>query len=203
LCSVPDALLLSSHLADYFDHLAFLRDLILRWFPHGSRPNSDRQTETAAIAEAWRGLAVRAHLGIDELFGRLTGAARELACERTHFVADLLLRAAAGDSPCIDAFGAVKIPSWVDRRREARSRHGFHAFLQVDGGLQRVGVLDANEDGIGVLGIRGVAPGSRVGLMIKPGHSIDGTIAWVSGARAGIELDAPLPAECQLMTQLL
>lgn len=156
----------------------------------------------SAIAESWRGLATLALAAIHEMSSWTAASEWQPNLDRAELVSYMLRRAAAGDAPCINAFGAVEIPPWADRRRDARELRGFQAVLQVENNLQRVAVLDASESGIGVLGLVNAAVGTRVGLLIRPGTSLNGTVIWVNGARAGIKLDSHLPPNSQLLEHL-
>ncbi|MDZ4843301.1 MAG: PilZ domain-containing protein [Hyphomicrobium aestuarii] len=193
LCSTH--LALACQLGEYYDHLNYLRDLSAR-----VASKSQIEAEIAPIAQAWQALAMSAVTCINQLLQQLQDDARQVDEERALFVTDLLMRVTAGETPCVDAYGMAKIPAWADRRNETRTRRGLQAFLQLEDSLQRVAVLDASVDGIGVLGLQNAHVGARVGLLVKPGYTLDGTVVWVDGMRAGIKLNAPLPVDFQPQT---
>lgn len=186
----------------YYDELAAQRVLIEHCYQRWPTHSTDGAKAVAATAESWRGLATLALAAIHEMSCWLPTSEWRPGLDRVELVNYMLRRAAAGDAPCIDARGAVEIPPWADRRRDTRELRGLQAVLQVDDSLQRVAVLDASEVGIGVLGLTNAAVGSRVGLLIKPGSNLSGTVVWVNGARAGIKLDSRLPANSQLLEHL-
>lgn len=198
----PGAIRLLSALGNYFDQLSFLREMTARWLAEEQGADGACDADIAPLADAWRSLAVCAHSAIVELEGRLSPDVRTVNSEKTKTVIELLVSSAAGEAPCVDTLGNVRMPNWVNRRSNSRAKRGIHAYLHINDGLQRVAVLDASEDGIGVLGAHGIEPGSRLALLLKPGHSIDGTVVWAKDARAGIKLDSRLPHDCQLLSHL-
>lgn len=193
---------LAARLGKYYAELASQRLLIEEFCERSTALAVEREQRISAIADSWRALAAQAIAAIEEMSPCAPASKTRPNSDRTELLCHLLRSAAAGAAPCVDPYGVVVIPSWVDRRKEARELRGFQAILQVEESLQRVAVLDASEFGIGVLGLTNAREGSRVGLLIKPGYKLNGTVIWVDGTRAGIRLHSRLPANSRLLEHL-
>jgi hypothetical protein len=176
-----------------------LRDVACGSIGQEGQPGDAARMDIDAIADDGRQLAGDGVAAIRELALKLCTELREQSRARHQAGVDQLTRAEAVGSPCTDGHGSVEVPVWADRRRSSRTRHGLQAHFEIDGSLQRAAVLDASEYGLGVLGLRDAVAGSRVSLLLGPGLSIGGRVVWVSGVRAGIELDVPLPPDSQLL----
>ncbi|CAN0305410.1 unnamed protein product, partial [Phaeothamnion confervicola] len=188
----------ASSLAGYYDRLHVLKCLAVNV---ANRAGWDREAdliEIADMAHPWRKLATEALATIEEFNGEQGVRAADCG-ERSDIVANLLARAGSGGSPCVDAFGKVRLPAWAERRGQNRSVRSLHAIFLTGEGFQGAAVMNVSEKGLGVLGLRDVSVGSQVSLLIKPGSSISGRIVWVNGARAGIELDETLPEDSPLL----
>lgn len=198
LLQTPGMLPLSRQLGDYYAHLQTLREVTVR---DAIEPETLALSITT-LADAWAQLSGVALGVIVALHAELIPVLREQASERYELVTDLLARAHAGESPCVDSYGAVRLPIWANRRQGLRNPKDLQAYFIVTESLQRAAVLNVCETGIGVLGLRGITVGSRVTLLLGPGQRISGTAMWVNEARCGIQLDESLPPDSQFLTDL-
>lgn len=191
-------------LRDYYDRLAFLRALeeskangSLHELPLDERPDS--------LAWAWQKLATVGKAAIEAVSRHASAAALARQEGKIKAICEVLDAAAAGRSPCIDVNGHVAVPFWTERRVSRQTRFDLHVYLLVNGGIQRVAVLDASAQGLGVSGLKNVAVGDAVDLVLQSDHShlIAGRVIWESGDRAGIALDEPIPQETSRLLMLL
>ena len=194
----PGMLQLSRRLGDYYANLQTLRELTAR---DAMEPDT-LEVSIASLTDAWRQLAQAAENAIGTLADLLYPELKHQTNERRDLVLELLAQVSAGNSPCIDAYGTIRLPIWANRRSGQRVPKDLQAYFLVNESLQRAAVLDVSEIGIGVLGLRGASSGSRVTLLLGPGHSSTGRVIWVKATRCGIELDEPLPPDCQLLACL-
>lgn len=191
----------AAKLRDYYDRAAFLRQL--------TRDFSDQQNEgrvaasgLSVMAQAWRELCYAARTAIDSLHALNAEAARSSVAAKQSKVTEILIDAQDGGHPCVSPDGSVVVPFWAERRHLARSRISLQAYLIVSDSIQRVAVVDATENGLGVVGLKGAIEGMQVALIVKPGHMIDATIRWVTNDRCGISLAQPLPDSSPFLTLL-
>lgn len=149
--------------------------------------------ELQAIAQAWRLVAQIGLSCLDELTSAGT-ATCESACEAPLPLRDALIKLVNGHSPCVDAYGNAKFPARFERRSNTRQEFNRQAFFLTKHSVQRAAITNVSDHGIGVEGLRDVEAGMRVELLLRPGISIAGAIAWVKDGKQGIKLDAPLPS---------
>jgi hypothetical protein len=57
---------------------------------------------------------------------------------------------------------------------------------------QKVRVVDFSASGLRLDGIRGLAPGDPVQILLAPDLKLEGQVAWAVWHKAGVEFDAPL-----------
>lgn len=188
-------------IADYYSRLQPLRSLIRSCVRSSEAGGVSVDIEASTIALAWQHLADQA-LGVIEHLEDFKPDLSDLLRQKCHTVSNLLSQAHAGGTPCLNAVGSVELPNWAERRIQKRTVHNIQAVFIIGDRFQRAAVLDASDHGLGVLGLRDISVGERVGLVTKPGLQISGVIIWVNGPRAGIELDTPLPAGCQILASL-
>lgn len=187
-------------IGDFYSHLQPIRNLTQAAI-RTSQLTADAMIDRRVLAIAWTDVAKCA---LDTLDREECFIAN--ACEgvqgRCVQVRELLTEATLGGTPCLGDDGSIDLPAWTERRLAKRIAHNIQVIFMISGTFQRCSVLDASEYGLGVLGLTNVSIGERVSLLMKPGHQIDGLIAWINGSRAGIELDEALPADSQILSNL-
>jgi hypothetical protein len=191
----------ATDLANFYSRMRMLRDLLASAAALAGETAQPLPLDLTGVAHDWRALARSALELIDDGTTFPGGRGEGLAARRDTVKA-LLADAQAGGTPCLTAFGAIELPAWADRRARKRTPKNLQAIFLIGGGFQSAVVVDASERGLGVVGFREVTVGESVILLIKPGVSIAGQIAWVSGPRAGIRLAEPLPAGSQYLAHL-
>jgi hypothetical protein len=191
----------ATDLANFYSRMRMLRDLLASAAALAGETAKPLQLDLTGVARDWRALA-RSALELIDDGATLPGGRGEGLAARRDTVKALLADAQAGGTPCLTAVGAIELPAWADRRARKRTPKNLQAIFLIGGSFQSAVVVDASERGLGVVGLREVTVGESVILLIKPGVSIAGQIAWVSGPRAGIRLAEPLPARSQFLAHL-
>jgi hypothetical protein len=201
LCLSTGSQPFASDLANFYSRLRVYRDLVASAVAVSERSGGLLQLDMAALARDWRGLAQEAAVLIERSETFLDQVDATLAA-RGPTVSRLLADAQAGASPCLSEHGEIELPAWTDRRVRKRTPKNLQAIFLIGGSFQSAVVVDASERGLGVVGLREVVVGEAIVLLVKPGVSVSGLIAWVNGTRAGISLHEPLPAGSRFLAHL-
>lgn len=94
----------------------------------------------------------------------------------------------AGEAPFLDRNGRLVVPLVAERRERARATVSKHVYISAADSIQRVLITDVATRGIGVWGLRGVAVGDKVCIMLAPGKEIAAEVVWFEHMRAGLKL---------------
>lgn len=105
----------------------------------------------------------------------------------------------AGGCPCVGSDGRIRVPLRSERRRSIRRATRKVAFFYACGELKRVTIVDICSGGACVSGLGHLGAGTPVHLLLRPGVSARGLVAWSSSNNAGIAFDQPLPSDCGLL----
>ena len=62
-------------------------------------------------------------------------------------------------------------------------------------------IENASRTGLGLSGVRDIAPGTRVAIDLEDGQRLTGKIMWTRSERAGVHLEDMLPAAHQLLAE--
>ncbi len=153
------------------------------------------------LADAWRRTCAAARAAIKALdaIDALMGSTPTHAETR---VLDLLTRAEAGGTPCLDPEGRITIPGWAERRREPRQEMRQSATATFGAATVPVVIRDASNSGLGIELPREAQGGERLTLKLPGGREITGEIAWADGQRAGLKLDRILAANDPLLARV-
>ncbi|MFM9941055.1 MAG: PilZ domain-containing protein [Hyphomicrobiaceae bacterium] len=143
------------------------------------------------LADAWRrtcAAAAAAIRALDTIEGQLATAPTSGEAR----ILELLARAEAGGTPCLDPDGRITIPGWAERRRERRQELRQTATATLGATLVPVVIRDASTSGLGLDLPREAQGGERLTVQLPGGREIAGEIAWSDGQRAGLRLDRRL-----------
>jgi hypothetical protein len=83
-------------------------------------------------------------------------------------------------------------PGQYLRRKDARRRLNCHARIECRGVMQQIRVVDFSNTGLRMDGVKGLAVGDHVEIVLTPGLSVQGTIAWSVWHKAGVRFAAAL-----------
>lgn len=161
-----------------------------------------RTSDLASLAVGWQRLAGDVRAVLEDLACMLP-AASVTGRNRMAWVLSLLEAVEQGETPCIDAYGRVLLPTGVEKRQLFRHTTSQHVHLAIGDSLQRALVIDASVGGVGVWGLRDCEVGDSVRILVGPGRGVSGAIVWREGRRAGIRLDASSPALPELLHNLM
>ncbi len=78
------------------------------------------------------------------------------------------------------------------RRRDARRRVMLDVIVECREVAQKVKVVYFSAFGLRLDGIKGLAPGDPVQILLAPELVLEGQIAWAVWHKAGVKFDAPL-----------
>lgn len=201
LCMTTGSHPFATDLANFYSRLRALRDLLGSAAALAEQTSRPLQLDLVVLAHDWRELACEA-LALIEQHDILPHQRSGTLTDRCRTTAALLTAAQAGGTPCLTPLGSVELPVWADRRARKRTPKNLQAIFLIGGGFQSAVVIDASERGLGVVGLRDVTVGESAILLVKPGVSVAGQIAWVNGPRAGIKLREPLPAGSRFLAHL-
>ncbi|MBS0252946.1 MAG: PilZ domain-containing protein [Proteobacteria bacterium] len=81
------------------------------------------------------------------------------------------------------------------RRRDERQRVMVSASLECRGATQKVRVVDFSATGVRLDGIKGLATGDPVQILLTPELIVEGQIAWSVWHKAGVKFLKPLTAD--------
>lgn len=195
LCFCPATQDVTSTLREYYDRLDFLRSLTTHFTGLGKE---DDNIQIEVVTDSWQELALAGKAALTTLVDHLADQSIKTSHVRYQKVLSLLSDVALGHHPCVTSAGVVSVPFWADRRALRRRQTNLEAYIVVGSRIEKVAVLNASEHGIGVLGLTSVTAGDAIDLLVRPGFSIKGRVAWIKAERAGIMLEAPLPTESSL-----
>lgn len=112
----------------------------------------------------------------------------------------IVLDAAQGARPCIDAAGGITVPGWAEKRKAARYAVNRPARALIDGVTIAVFIKDASMTGVGLAKVpRETLPGRAITIILAGDERITGRIAWSRNGAAGVSLDQSLPAGHDLL----
>ncbi len=141
---------------------------------------------------SWRGLARETKTLMMDLEHTSTKPLPDLHGQNARVVSALLSGAANGLKPCLDDAGRLYVPPLPQKRRSPRRAVLQNCLVHGPNQLQTGFVRDASAGGLGLGRIVGLKRGDRVRVDFLCGRQFHGTIAWVTGASAGMRFDAPL-----------
>ena len=171
-------------LTQFSDDLARLRIASAALSP----ASPDYQGEVERLVSEWRSLAALLARGLSTLAELWPTAIARANTAMARSALIYLEAIATGEPSCLDRSGKMLVPVITENRRHSRSAVNRHAYVFSGSGIQRVLVLDASLQGIGVWGLRGAGSGDKVEILVAPGKRIAGVVSWCSGLRAGITL---------------
>lgn len=145
-----------------------------------------------ALQAEWRTLAQETRTLILNLEDQTATPLPDLHCQNTRVVSALLSGAANGFKPCLDDAGRLYVPPLPQKRRAPRRAVLQNCLVHGPHNLQTGFVRDASAGGLGLGRIAGLKRGDRVRVDFVCGRQFHGTIAWVTGASAGLRFDTPL-----------
>ena len=173
--------------------LSLAKDASLRLISQGAAwPATETVSDFSNLATAWQ-TSCRSALalldGLDEIFAchGMVGPASERSPLLT-----LLDCSAKAEYPLIGASGQVIMPPWAERRQFERTPLRWPAQIFVAGQADRAIVRDMSATGIGLECGFDLQVGTRVVLEVGSALRVEGTVAWASDHRAGLELEQPL-----------
>jgi hypothetical protein len=141
---------------------------------------------------AWRGLARETKTLMLDVEHASTTPLPDLHGQNARVVSALLTGAANGLKPCLDDAGRLYVPPLPQKRRSPRRAVLQNCLVHGPHQLQTGFVRDVSAGGLGLGRIAGLKRGDRVRVDFISGRQFHGTIAWVTGASAGMRFDAPL-----------
>lgn len=198
----PQTGLLALHMQEYYAHLGLMRDLTHDVADANGRFSSVVTDCIDQIARNWQKLAGSAAAAIDQwkaLPGLIFTISQQ---ERAGLVQSILADVALGMAPCVDDQGAVTVPAWAERRQIRRLHRNLHLHVMAGDRIERVLITNASDNGIGIIGLRGVQVGDGIEILIGPGRTLPATIVWVRGDQVGIAYDSPPPMDWSLAGSL-
>jgi hypothetical protein len=194
VCADADGDLLS--LVQHFHHrLALVTRATRPALQRGAREHGG-SIDVVALADAWRQL-VRDAL-------ELVGEADALGClpggcvSRIAILRATLEAAADGGTPCIREDGCVEIPGIIERRRHERLEVSWAGWLRTAGALLPITVVDVSRGGAG-LSCEGQAHIGEEVVLLANGRQLAGCIAWTAPGRVGVQFDAALAPDDDVM----
>jgi PilZ domain len=111
----------------------------------------------------------------------------------------LLTDSAAGGHARVSVDGLVSVPDWISVSRESTARSTKRLKLRAEvtlfnsaGVQQNVILRDMSSLGMAIEGAQGVKPEDEVMMRLPTGEEVIGTIRWIKGTKAGIQLAAEL-----------
>ncbi len=152
-----------------------------------------------ALADAWCNTCASA-LRLVHVISDVRKLAPE-AAETQRFIAlcQLLEEAKGPAYPCVETDGYVVVPGWAERRRQARYEINIPALIEFGPVSYEISIVDVSRGGLGIDGIQVLLAGDTVTVNLPDGRSLPARVAWVSGARAGLELADPLAPDDPLL----
>jgi hypothetical protein len=145
-----------------------------------------------SLQASWRALARETKTLMLDLEHRSALPLPDLHGQNARVVAALLSGAANGLKPCLDDAGRLYVPPLPQKRRSPRRAVLQNCLVHGPHQLQTGFVRDVSAGGLGLGRIAGLKRGDRVRVDFLSGRQFHGTIAWVTGASAGMRFDAPL-----------
>ena len=163
--------------------------------------NAIRTSELEKVEDAWRHVCGTA-LGAIATLRETLAAVRYSRPPVNNEHAEALLRSAkAGGCPCIAEDGKVRMPRWAESRAHTRHVTEIKALAHLPGASHMVVIENASRTGLGLSGVRDIAPGTRVAIDLEDGQRLTGKIMWTRSERAGVHLEDMLPAGHQLLAE--
>lgn len=92
------------------------------------------------------------------------------------------------------------VPQWAQRRRHRRVMLNMRATANYGACSRDILIRDVSPGGFGIDFADHLANGDTVALTLADGRTFEGRAAWVSGQRAGIELNEPIAENDVLFT---
>lgn len=165
----------------------------------GPAPSSSiRASEFEKLEDAWRHVCGTALAAISTIRDTLASVRYTRPPVNNEHAEALLRSAKAGGRPCVSEEG-VRMPRWAESRTHTRhvTQTGARAFLP--GSTQSVLIENASRTGLGLNGLEGAVVGTRLAIELPDGEQLVGKLMWVRGDRAGVQLEAMLPAAHTLL----
>jgi hypothetical protein len=180
--------------------IAFFADLepprhqLTRFFNDAQTLGSERAMalHRFALASAWRGVCHSAIAAIRHLNAEAEEQLPDFYVLNGGVLAQLLLAAASGETPCLDDTGQPFLPALPQRRRSSRRTLGQTAHITAKGSKFRGFVRDVSAGGFGLDQIPILETGATVSIELSTGRRFAGTVAWYSRGRAGVRFDRAL-----------
>lgn len=168
--------------------------------PGGAR--SGHQVDAEILADAWRRACTAMSRALAALgsLGHPSDGAPDAGMAR---ILDLLARAEAGGTPCLEADRRVTIPGWAERRRERRREREIPASATIGTRKLAVTICDVSGGGVGLEMPYGTTTAVRQAIVVHmpDGRDLAGIIAWLEGPRAGVQFDTRLPDSDPLLVE--
>ena len=151
------------------------------------------------LADAWQRTCSAAFTAAQAIRQALSEVGDGSIRPRTMRVGDLLRAAQRGECPCVESDGSVVIPGWAERRRSRRQRIEIECMVVHEDTASPARLHDLSCGGLGLTGPLVAPRGSPVTVELSCGRKLPGVVAWTSGDRWGVRLDAPLSPDDPLL----
>ena len=161
----------SAAASDLISRLEFSMSMTAAWIAT-TRSNDDAIVDTSTLCDAWRRTCRAAiHAGDTRIADRIRL---------------MLLAAAGGGTPCMDADGNLSIEGWAERRRSRRYLISDNATITIDGRSMDGQMIDCSETGAQLSASNPVNVNDRVVISFSD-VTAAGIVRWTSGENFGIE----------------
>lgn len=150
--------------------------------------------DVAHLDVAWHNLSTSALVAVMALEEDVRRCLPQRYTSNTPVLKKLLVEAARGGHPCVDAEGRIAQPDLPQRRAAIRPDVHLPCMLEHHGMTYQAMVKDISTGGAGLEGAPTLKPQTVVLIEFESGHCIAGLVVWSKGDRAGVKFDVPLKA---------
>jgi hypothetical protein len=144
------------------------------------------------LSETWRQVCHLAILALREIDAHIGSELPEVYVQNARVLTSLLNGARNGLKPCLNADGRLQLPPLPQRRRSPRRAFLQRCKLTVRGVETEAFVRDVSAGGLGLDRAPPLARGDQLSVELVCGRVLKGTVAWASGAAAGVRFASEL-----------
>jgi hypothetical protein len=171
----------------YYD-LEPSRSVLVRYFTDANQIGEERAStlHLFSLTNSWRNACRDALSALQQLHHDVV---RELSAQyarNSNVLKKLLVEAANGGSPCLDANGQIRLPDLPQRRRSARRTLCQPCVITHNRRTSEAFVRDVSSGGLGLERAPQLAPDSIVFVELASGRRFAGVVVWCDGVAAGI-----------------